>query len=74
MLELAEMIWRRGQWRRPLRIVSDPPFEHDVQRRIPDTRKAHDVLGFEAATSLERCWPRVIPGSRPKLMPAGSDG
>ena len=33
--------------------VSDTPFEHDVQLRVPDVRKAKDVLGFEATTSLD---------------------
>ena len=31
----------------------DPPFEHDVQLRVPDVRKARAVLGFEATTSLD---------------------
>ena len=37
----------------PFRYVCDPPFEHDVQLRVPDVRKARDVLGFEATTSLD---------------------
>ncbi len=36
----------------PFRYVSDPPFEHDVQLRVPDVRKAREVLGFEATTDL----------------------
>jgi UDP-glucose 4-epimerase len=61
VLELAEAIWREVNDDRPLRTVSDPPFEHDVQMRVPDTRKAHDVLGFEATTSLETMLAEVIP-------------
>ncbi len=38
---------------KPFRYVSDPPFEHDVQLRVPDVRKAREVLGFEATTSLD---------------------
>ena len=37
----------------PFRYVSDPPFEHDVQLRVPDVRKAREVLGFEATTTLD---------------------
>ena len=37
------------------------PYEHDVQKRIPDTRKAKDVLGFEATTPLETILDEVIP-------------
>jgi len=45
----------------PLQYVSDPPFEHDVQLRVPDVRKACDVLGFEATTSLDSMLDEVIP-------------
>src|SRR6202022_1042608 len=41
VLALAEAIWRRIRGEDvPFRYVSDPPFEHDVQRRIPSTDKA----------------------------------
>jgi UDP-glucose 4-epimerase len=62
VLELAEAIWRKINGpARPFRYVSDPPFEHDVQRRVPDTRKAREVLGFEATTSLETMLDEVVP-------------
>ena len=49
VLELAELIWRKVHGPdRPFAWVSDPPFDHDVQHRVPDVRKARDVLGFEA--------------------------
>jgi UDP-glucose 4-epimerase len=68
VLELAELIWRKvhGPQRR-FEYVSDPPFEHDVQLRVPDVRKAHEVLGFEAATSLEAMLDEVIPWIREEL-------
>ncbi len=41
VLELAEMIWRKINGPSvPFRVVSDPAFEHDVQRRVPATDKA----------------------------------
>ncbi len=40
---------------------SDPPFDHDVQLRVPDVRKARDVLGFEATTTLSEMLDEVIP-------------
>jgi nucleoside-diphosphate-sugar epimerase len=45
----------------PFRYVTDTPFEHDVQRRIPDTTKAREVLGFEATTSLDEMLDEVVP-------------
>jgi len=60
--ELASTIWRKINGPdRELRCVSDPPYEHDVQRRVPDVRKAREVLGFEATTSLEEMLDEVIP-------------
>jgi nucleoside-diphosphate-sugar epimerase len=66
--ELAEAIWRNVHGReRPLRLVCDPPFEHDVQMRVPDVRKARTQLGFEAATTLEEMLDEVIPWIREEL-------
>jgi nucleoside-diphosphate-sugar epimerase len=69
VLELAEAIWRKvhGPEGKPFSYVSDPPFEHDVQRRVPDVRKARDVLGFEATTTLEAMLDEVIPWIRSEL-------
>ena len=67
VLELAELIWRRINGDRPFRWVSDPPFEHDVQRRVPDVRKAKAVLGFEATTTLDAMLDEVIPWIRAEL-------
>jgi len=69
VLELAECIWTKVHGsQRPFRYVSDPPFEHDVQLRVPDVRKARDVLGFEATTSLEAMLDEVIPWIRAELQ------
>jgi len=69
VLQLAESIWRKIHGdSRPFRSVSDPPFEHDVQLRVPDTRKAQRVLGFEAGTSLDEMLDEVIPWIRMELQ------
>ena len=62
VMELAEVIWRKIKGPdTPLRYVADEPFEHDVQRRVPDTEKAKRVLGFEATTPLDEILDEVIP-------------
>ncbi len=61
VLELAENIWHRLRGDTPFRYVSDTPFEHDVQRRVPAVDKARDVLGFEATTSLDEMLDLVVP-------------
>jgi nucleoside-diphosphate-sugar epimerase len=65
VLELAEAIWCKINGReRPFNYISDEPFEHDVQLRVPDTRKAREVLGFEATTTLDKMLDEVIPWIR----------
>jgi len=65
VLELAELVWRKVHGPgRPFAHVSDPPFEHDVQHRVPDVRKAREVLGFEATTTLSDMLDEVIPWIR----------
>ena len=68
VMELAEAIWHKilgPDW--AFRTVSDPPFEHDVQLRVPDVRKARDVLGYEATTSLSDMLDEVIPWIRDEV-------
>jgi nucleoside-diphosphate-sugar epimerase len=66
VLELAEMIWQKINPGKPFRYVSDPPFEHDVEKRIPDTQKAMKVLGFQADTTLSESLSEVIEWMRLK--------
>jgi len=62
VLELGELIWRKVHGDgKPFRWVSDPPYPYDVQMRIPETRKAREVLGFEATTTLSAVLDEVIP-------------
>jgi UDP-glucose 4-epimerase len=77
VLELAEAIWRKVHGAdaepggsTPFSYVSDPPFEYDVQRRVPDVRKAGEVLGFEATTTLDEMLDEVIPWIRAELAEA----
>ena len=66
--ELAAVIWRKVHGsNHQLRLVHDPPFEHDVARRIPDVQKARRVLGFEARTTLDEMLDEVIPWVRSEI-------
>ena len=67
--ELAALIWRKVHGPgKPLRLVSDPPYEHDVQMRVPDVRKSRELLGFEATTSLDEVLDEVIPWIRDEIQ------
>ena len=62
VLELAELIWNKiHKSTKPFRYVSDQAYEYDVQRRIPSTQKAKEILGFECKTSLDQMLEEVIP-------------
>jgi len=66
--ELAETIWRKVHTDgRPLNLVSDPPYEHDVHRRVPDVTKAREVLGFVSTTTLDEMLDEVIPWVREEI-------
>jgi nucleoside-diphosphate-sugar epimerase len=62
VLELAQQVWSKIRGPDvPFRWVADPPFPHDVSRRVPATEKAKRLLGFEATTSLSQILDEVIP-------------
>ncbi|MCC7366861.1 MAG: NAD(P)-dependent oxidoreductase [Chloroflexi bacterium] len=61
VLELARAIWGKMRSGTPFEYVSDDPFQHDVQLRTPDVRKAERILGFRATTSLDTMLDEVIP-------------
>lgn len=69
VLELAALIWRKIHGdAKPFRHVSVEPYQYDVQKRIPDVRKAKELLGFEASTSLDRMLDEVIPWIRIQMQ------
>lgn len=62
VLQLAERIWHKIKGpHTPLRYTCDPPFPHDVAKRVPDTHKAQQLLGFHATTTLDHMLDEVIP-------------
>ena len=54
VIELAKIIWQEvyGDLN-DFSIVSEKPFEYDVQKRIPSVVKAKKLLNFEANTKIE---------------------
>ncbi len=67
VLELARMIWTKINGAEPFRYESDPPFPHDVQRRVPEVSKAERVLNFTADTPLETALDEIIPWVRSQV-------
>jgi nucleoside-diphosphate-sugar epimerase len=69
--ELAALIWKKVRGDEPLRLISDPPYRHDVRRRVPSVEKARRVLGFEAKTPLADVLDEIIPWVRGQIEIGG---
>jgi UDP-glucose 4-epimerase len=68
VLELAAIVWRSANGPDlPFRVVSDPPFEYDVQYRVPDVRKAKERLGFVSEVTLEEAVDEVVTWCRQEI-------
>jgi nucleoside-diphosphate-sugar epimerase len=61
VLELVDVIWKKLNGDKPLRVQNDKGFEYDVNKRVPSVEKAKMILGFEATTSLSTMLDEVIP-------------
>ena len=62
VLELAEMIWNKiHHGKKAFSTVSDPRYDYDVQRRVPDVSKAFKDLGVSCETTLSEMLDEVIP-------------
>jgi UDP-glucose 4-epimerase len=60
--QLAELIWWKIRGPDvPFRFACDPPFTHDVAKRVPDPGKADKLLGFQATTALDEMLDEMIP-------------
>jgi nucleoside-diphosphate-sugar epimerase len=71
VLELAAMIWQKVNNQKPFNYVSDAPLQYDVQKRVPSTQKAKDLLGFEATTSLNEALNEIIPWIKQQMTLGG---
>ena len=72
--DLARLIWRLVRDDEPrLRMVSLASFGRyeDVERRVPDNRRAETVLGQVPGVSLEEGLPRTIAWQREAMSKAG---
>jgi UDP-glucose 4-epimerase len=71
VLELAQLIWKKANGDKPFRYISDPPFQYDVQKRVPSVEKAKRVLGFEAKTLLSEALDEIIPWVKKQIEIGG---
>jgi len=64
VLELVTTIWNKINPNIEMKVISDPGFEYDVNKRVPSVEKAKQILGFEAQTELSEMLDVVIPWIR----------
>lgn len=67
VLELAKRIWVRVHPDIPFRFEVDGAPSYDVPLRVPDTRKAEQLLGFRAEVTVDEMLDAVVPGIRAAL-------
>jgi len=68
VLELAELVWRSANGSNlPFKFVNDPPFEYDVQHRVPDVIKAKNLLGFVSEVTLEEAVVEIVAWCRQEI-------
>ncbi len=67
VIELAEILWKLCGRTEPFKVANAGVFKHDIQRRIPDTTKAREVLGWEAGINLEDGLAEVVAWLKGKL-------
>tara|TARA_R100000664_G_scaffold31141_1_gene44459 strand:- start:14660 stop:15673 length:1014 start_codon:yes stop_codon:yes gene_type:complete len=60
VLELARVIWSILKPDTEFNYTCETGYKYDVQKRVPDTTKAKEVLGFEAEVGLEESVKEVI--------------
>lgn len=71
VVELAEMIWKKINPKKPFSYISDKAYTYDVQKRVPEVKKAKELLGFEAVTSLENALDEIIPWIKEQIEIGG---
>jgi len=71
VLELAQLIWQKINGKKPFKFISDKPFTYDVQKRVPNVKKAKKILGFDATTSLDEALNEIIPWIKEQIKIGG---
>lgn len=60
VLDLAKIIWEKLRPNISFKFISTTPFINDVQFRLPDVKKAKELLNFETTISLNDSIEEVI--------------
>lgn len=68
MKDLARRIWDRCGRDREIAFEHGDAFEHDVKKRVPDSSKAREVLGWEPEVSLDESLEEYVEWYRNEVL------
>lgn len=68
MRELAMKIWNRGDRQQEIAFEIEKSFEHDVQKRVPDSSKAEKLLDWEPRITLDEALNEYITWYRSEIL------
>lgn len=67
MLELARLLWKKCQVKKPFKVKFVPGFKYDIKKRVPSSKKARKILGWKQDKKLEKELPKVIEWVRARI-------
>lgn len=60
MIDLAKLLWEKCNINRPFKVKYVPPFEYDIKRRVPSSKKVRKILEWKPMRKLEIELPTII--------------
>lgn len=67
MIDLAKQIWKLVERKEPFKVKFVHGFQYDIKRRVPDTKKIEQILGWKAKVPFEDGLTEVVGWLRPRL-------
>lgn len=60
VVDLAKLLWKKCQVKKPFKVKYIPGFKYDIRRRVPSSKRARMLLGWEPQKRLEDELPEII--------------
>lgn len=60
MIDLARLLWKICKVERPFKVKFVPGFKYDIKRRVPSSKRARKILGWEPLRKLEEELPMIV--------------
>lgn len=67
MIDLAEKIWNLVGRKEPFKVKFVPGFQYDIKRRVPNTEKIEQMLGWKTKVPFEQGLKEVVSWMQPRL-------